>query len=73
MNKGVKDGPEPTHAERESRVRDAAYFRYLSNGCLEGRSMEDWLAAEAEIDQARLPAARSPKARRPAPAPADGH
>jgi hypothetical protein len=34
-------------------IRDAAYSRYQQGGCVDGRDVEDWLAAEAEID-ARL-------------------
>jgi hypothetical protein len=39
--------------ERERMIRDAAYSRYQQGGCVDGRDVEDWLAAEAEID-ARL-------------------
>lgn len=39
--------------ERERMIRDAAYLRYQEGGCVDGRDVEDWLAAEAEID-ARL-------------------
>jgi hypothetical protein len=39
--------------ERERLIRDAAYLRYQQGGCVEGHDVEDWLAAEAEVD-ARL-------------------
>lgn len=39
-----------TLEERESRIREAAYYRYLERGCCDGHDVEDWLAAEAEID-----------------------
>jgi len=39
-----------TLEERESMIREAAYFRYLEHGCCDGHDVEDWLAAEAEVD-----------------------
>jgi hypothetical protein len=36
--------------ERENRIRVAAYYRYLKRGCRHGHDLDDWLAAEAEID-----------------------
>ncbi len=36
--------------ERETWIREAAYYRYLEHGCGDGHDVEDWLAAEAEID-----------------------
>jgi len=44
----VKELPralELSHEELERR----AYFRYLDRGCVDGRALEDWLAAESEL------------------------
>jgi len=35
--------------ELEVRIREAAYFRYLTRGAEVGHEMEDWLQAEAEL------------------------
>ena len=37
--------------ELEVRIREAAYFRYLTRGAVVGHEMEDWLQAEAELLQ----------------------
>lgn len=42
--------PDVEHAWREKRIRDAAYFRSLRRAACPGKEMEDWLAAEREID-----------------------
>jgi hypothetical protein len=39
---------------RSERVAELAYYRALKRGFEPGHEVEDWLAAEAEIDQ-RLP------------------
>lgn len=39
-----------TIEERENMIREAAYYRYLERGCCDGHDLDDWLAAEAEID-----------------------
>lgn len=36
--------------DREAMIREAAYYRYLNHGCSDGHDLEDWLAAEAELD-----------------------
>ena len=36
--------------ERQALVRQAAYQRYLQRGGADGRDLDDWLAAEAEVD-----------------------
>ncbi len=36
--------------ERQALVRKAAYQRYLQRGGADGRDLDDWLAAEAEVD-----------------------
>ncbi len=38
--------PDPS---REQLVREAAYFAYERSGCIEGRELENWLQAEAEL------------------------
>lgn len=39
-----------TPEEREIMIREAAYYRYLEHGCSDGHDVEDWLAAEAELE-----------------------
>ena len=41
-------GPE----ERERMIREAAYYRFAERGFVAGHELEDWLAAESEIDRA---------------------
>ena len=43
--KELPRAPELEHEELERR----AYFRYLDRGCVDGRALEDWLAAETEL------------------------
>jgi hypothetical protein len=40
-------GPE---SARQARIREAAYARYEGRGCLHGHDVDDWLAAEADVD-----------------------
>lgn len=54
----VKSSPFPVPAaapggELEMRIREAAYFRYLTRGAEVGHEMEDWLQAEAELLESR--------------------
>jgi hypothetical protein len=37
--------------QREAMIRKAAYFRAESRGLCPGKEVEDWLAAETEIDR----------------------
>ena len=37
---------------RETMIREAAYFRAERRGFCQGAELDDWLAAEAEIDSA---------------------
>lgn len=39
-----------TLEERETMIREAAYYRYLEHGCCDGHDLEDWLEAEAEME-----------------------
>lgn len=48
------DGP-----AREECIRCGAYAFYQSRGRVDGRSLDDWLAAEAEVDRATLEGVRS--------------
>jgi len=41
----VIPAPQPTYQEIAAR----AYFRYMERGCVGGSALEDWLAAEAEL------------------------
>jgi hypothetical protein len=43
----------PAEAQPEHRARmieEAAYYRFLQRGLVDGNDVNDWLAAEAEID-----------------------
>ena len=37
--------------QREAMIRDAAYYHFAKRGYAHGHDMEDWLAAEAEIER----------------------
>ena len=39
-----------TPAEREIMIREAAYYRFEKRGHVHGYDLDDWLAAEFEID-----------------------
>src|SRR2546423_13814568 len=39
----------PLQLELQERVRQRAYEIYVARGCNDGRALEDWLQAEAEI------------------------
>jgi Protein of unknown function (DUF2934) len=45
--------PGVERAWREKCIRDAAYFRSLRRAPCVGKELEDWLAAEREIDGPR--------------------
>jgi len=36
--------------QREAMIREAAYFRYIRRGYAHGHDLEDWLAAEADVE-----------------------
>jgi hypothetical protein len=44
------EAPRPV-ADRYASIAQAAYFRSQHRGFKPGHEMEDWLAAEAEVDQ----------------------
>jgi hypothetical protein len=37
--------------ERHGRIAQRAYERWLCHGCPSGTAVQDWLEAEAEVDQ----------------------
>ena len=41
---------------REDLIRRRAYALYERNGCVDGRAMDDWLTAEAELGSSLLEA-----------------
>jgi hypothetical protein len=41
--------------EREQRIRVAAYFKAEKRGFAPGHELDDWLAAEEEVDAASRP------------------
>jgi hypothetical protein len=49
--------PEASADERHALIAQAAYFRAERRGFAPGHTLEDWLAAEVEVDQ-RLALAR---------------
>jgi hypothetical protein len=40
---------------REKLIREAAYFKAQERGFIPGHELDDWLAAETEIDEASKP------------------
>lgn len=40
-----------TGPSREELIRRRAYDLYQRNGCVDGHALDDWLAAEAELDR----------------------
>jgi hypothetical protein len=46
---GAVPAAQATHEEIEVR----AYFRYVERGCVDGCALDDWLAAEAELQAGR--------------------
>jgi hypothetical protein len=51
----IATGAAVAGGEREDRIRQAAYRRYLERGAAPGGELEDWLAAEAENAPSPLP------------------
>lgn len=52
-----KNAPAPTWRgaysleQRETMIREAAYYRYMRRGHTPGHDLDDWLAAEAELER----------------------
>lgn len=42
----------PAPADREQAVREAAYACFEARGCAPGHELDDWLKAEAQVEQA---------------------
>jgi hypothetical protein len=42
--------PLAAQAWREQMIKEAAYFRFLHRGCGPGQALEDWIAAERDVD-----------------------
>lgn len=53
-NDGTTVIPDPCplaeRAWREQMVKEAAYFRFLHRGCRPGQELDDWLAAEHDVE-----------------------
>ncbi len=47
--------------DRETLIREQAYYLYERGGCQPGSALSDWLAAEAAIDQAAQAGAAAPR------------
>ncbi len=48
------------HEQRAALIAEAAYFRAQKRGFAAGNEVDDWLAAEAEVDAKLLRAAAGP-------------
>jgi Protein of unknown function (DUF2934) len=59
VHTAVAGAPQPPPADRYASIAQAAYFRSQHRGFKPGYEMEDWLAAEAEVDQRLRGEARS--------------
>lgn len=46
--------------QREAMIREAAYYHYAKRGYAPGHDLEDWLAAEAEIERGAAASAEFP-------------
>ena len=51
----VKQPPLETRKSREETIAENAYFRAQRRGYAPGHEEEDWLAAEAEVDEQLRP------------------
>ena len=47
----VDDAPDIEPEVRYRMVSEAAYHRYLDRGCVDGYDVDDWLAAEADVER----------------------
>jgi hypothetical protein len=45
-------GPSSTSFDREQAIREAAYACFEARGCEPGHELDDWLKAEAMVEQA---------------------
>lgn len=46
--------------QREAMLREAAYYRYAERGYTDGHDLDDWLAAEAELEGGTRPTQEIP-------------
>ncbi len=44
-------GPTVSTDDRQRMIQEAAYYRYVQRGFANGHDLEDWLAAEAELER----------------------
>lgn len=51
----VRKGFDPARSDREEWIRVAAYFEAERRGFAPGHELDDWLAAEREIDETLKP------------------
>ena len=54
-HRGPRDPLAPLWEDRHRRIELAAYFRAEKRGFAPGRELDDWLAAEEEVDAAARP------------------
>lgn len=47
----------PAPADREQAIREAAYALFEARGCEPGHELDDWLTAEAQVQQANCESA----------------
>jgi hypothetical protein len=57
--------PPDEHAARKAMVAEAAYFRAERHGFAPGHELEDWVAAEHEVDALLSGVAPAPKPDKP--------
>jgi hypothetical protein len=58
MTTQTTGAPSPRETKRETvppreQIAERAYYRYLERGQADGRALEDWLTAEAELQRSR--------------------
>ncbi len=49
----------PAPADRDQAIREAAYALFEARGCEPGHEVDDWLKAEAQVQQAHAQSASS--------------
>ena len=56
VSTGISPAMSIAEPAREESIRARAYAIYESRGCVDGRALDDWLAAEGELAARREPA-----------------
>lgn len=51
VNSKKKSKPEPSLADKSCLITERAYYKAEARGFESGHELEDWLAAEAEVNQ----------------------